>query len=178
MSDLRCHGCGDPLTYAGFGREPKWCSERCRKAQYGGTCEECGGPTYGGDGREKAPTHCRLCIDWTPEDALAAIRRFAERHGTAPRQHQTGVANDLPPHATLRRIFGSFDAAIRTAGYRPAIDRRPETWEYILAEVRAGRRVEELAAELGVSYQAIHERFRNRGLRLGDFRPGRDRMAA
>jgi hypothetical protein len=40
----RCEGCGSPLApNRGPGRQPKWCSERCRKVTlYSRQCESCG----------------------------------------------------------------------------------------------------------------------------------------
>lgn len=62
MSERVCKGCGGPLPpqkkYAG--RRRQWCSERCRKAQYAASCEECGGPTSGSEGRREHPL-CTAC---------------------------------------------------------------------------------------------------------------------
>jgi hypothetical protein len=39
----------------------KFCSDKCRKASYGGTCIDCGARTDGSNGRDKAPELCRDC---------------------------------------------------------------------------------------------------------------------
>jgi hypothetical protein len=57
---LTCDGCGEEFVYSNRrGRNPRWCSNLCRKRTlYSGTCEVCGAPTNGSNGREKAPKRC------------------------------------------------------------------------------------------------------------------------
>src|SRR4051794_5827622 len=86
-----CRGCGTelpPQTWTG--RTRQWCSETCRKAQYGGTCVTCGAPTYGGEGRAAAPKQCKPCFQeaqravWPDEAIIAAIRRWMDEHDGRP----------------------------------------------------------------------------------------------
>lgn len=64
-----CPACGADLTGAHGKRV--WCSEKCRKTKYAGTCIDCGGPTNGtANGRERAPERCNTC----------ARQRFADRN--------------------------------------------------------------------------------------------------
>lgn len=85
--DGRCHGCGtvigQPVLPQGGGRRRKWCSERCRKAQYGGRCIDCGAPTYGGDGAANAPTRCRRC---------GPLHEGAAKHAVAVARQERYVA--------------------------------------------------------------------------------------
>jgi hypothetical protein len=59
MTERVCQTCGSWLPNP-KGRR-RFCSERCRKASYGGTCVDCGALTSGNNGREKAPRRCQEC---------------------------------------------------------------------------------------------------------------------
>jgi hypothetical protein len=64
VSERVCKGCGVPLppkTWQGLDRV--WCSERCRREQYAGTCIDCGARTNGHDGPGKASTRCIPCAN-------------------------------------------------------------------------------------------------------------------
>lgn len=52
--------------------DPTGEKEKVRKTQYAGRCDECGRPTSGSNGREKAPPRCRYCVQGTtpPESRL------------------------------------------------------------------------------------------------------------
>jgi hypothetical protein len=60
---VTCQTCGGPLNWwpGKPGVRPKFCSDKCRKASYGGTCIDCGARTDGSNGRDKAPELCRDC---------------------------------------------------------------------------------------------------------------------
>lgn len=126
MSELRCPGCGAPLDGAHGNR--KWCSERCRKqTAYGGTCKTCGARTNGSNGLGTASDTCNVCAlqrrhegrRWTPETIVAAMQRWATRHGrqpTAPDWRKAG--EDYPAASTVQYEFdGSWDAAVLAAGF-------------------------------------------------------------
>lgn len=51
-----CETCGGDIETRGTRR--RFCSERCRKAQYAGACEVCGAPTNGYNGPGKASRRC------------------------------------------------------------------------------------------------------------------------
>ena len=59
---MNCRGCGVPVPpNRAPGRMRIWCSEACRKnTLYGGTCQDCGKRTHGGDGFD-APKLCLAC---------------------------------------------------------------------------------------------------------------------
>ena len=64
MTETHCAGCGKQLPPPKpHAHRLKWCSDRCRKAQYAGACIDCGSPTHGGDGRngKKVAVRCRAC---------------------------------------------------------------------------------------------------------------------
>jgi hypothetical protein len=42
--------------------DPSGSKQRARRARYQGTCVDCGGPTDGANGREKAPLRCLYCV--------------------------------------------------------------------------------------------------------------------
>lgn len=144
---MTCQGCGTPIEPSGpRDHRRKWCSERCRKAQYGGTCVDCGAPTNGSDGYAGRPMRCASCNGklhggrnrrWTPELVVAAIRDWAEEYGEPPavpdwlpsqalRMNDPGRARRFwdadgrwPHHTIVFRVFGSWNAGIRAAGYEP-----------------------------------------------------------
>lgn len=116
-----------------------------RKRSYGGTCEDCGRPTDGSNGRDKAPTRCRGCEVaarehnkvWTREVLLSRIREWAVEYGEPPAipDWSPSQARQLGNEARARRFesangrwpwpeavireFGSWNAAIEAAGFVP-----------------------------------------------------------
>jgi AraC-like DNA-binding protein len=149
---------------------------RARKASYGGTCAMCGGRTNGNSGRGQAPSRCGRCIRWTPDAILDAIRDWADDHGgVPPREEDTapggaGYAR-LPGSKAVAKRFGSWNAGLLAAGYGLHMDRRPETQEAIVAAVRSGERVADIAARFGVSPGTIYQRFYIRGMTIRGERP-------
>lgn len=82
--------------------DPDGSIDRERKARYAGTCEKCGGPTDGSNGRPKAPKVCMRCLVvngsparragptrsyaiWTEQKCLDSIVRWVDRNGRIPR---------------------------------------------------------------------------------------------
>lgn len=112
---LTCEVCGGEFQRGKAGVVPRFCSDKCRKRSYGGTCVECGAATNGHDGIGQAPDHCSPCANkarriWTRETVIAAIQDFAKRYGRAP------VATDFnPSHA---RLIGHADAALKEQRFR------------------------------------------------------------
>jgi hypothetical protein len=55
---------------------------------------------------------------WPPEDVIAALRRFARRHGRPPRVDELRSDSDppLPAYSTIERRFGGFPQALAAAG--------------------------------------------------------------
>lgn len=100
-----------------------------RRLRYRGTCVDCGAPTDGSNGRERAAKRCATCAaehqhksrTWTRETILAAFHRYFDEHGDQPSAalvNQSRPAG-FPPTGTVQREFGSWSAAIRAAGWRP-----------------------------------------------------------
>lgn len=145
-----CAGCGEPLPVQGRGRQRKWCSERCRKyTSYGGACVDCGARTNGNNGPGKASVRCRSCRHeweranaiWSRERIIRKIQQFAETYGRQPR-----VTDFIPSHArrighhgrvpeghwpaleTIARYCGSWNEAIRAAGFEPFDQVRDHDW--------------------------------------------------
>lgn len=143
-----CRGCGAELPpNKAPGRERVWCSNRCRKTTlYGGTCIECGAPTAGSSGGlSKTPERCVPCANarniearrlWDRDSVLDAIRRWADQHGQPPAamdwNPRLAIANgrdDIaaryestgpwPTVWTVQTYHGSWNAAIRAAGFTP-----------------------------------------------------------
>lgn len=66
------------------------------------------------------PTERTSVPRWPREATLRAIRRWAESRGAPPTSVQWRRANaEHPSEATVRRLFGSWNAAIETAGFPP-----------------------------------------------------------
>lgn len=132
------------MANRGPGREREWCSERCRKAQYAGTCVDCGAPTSGSEGRRAEP-RCPPCTAiknglertvWTRETIIAAIRDWATKYGEPPGAFDWqpwSARNVIHDELRARRfedaggrwpsitavcgVFGSWNAAIEAAGF-------------------------------------------------------------
>lgn len=141
---MTCPTCGNTVhprnSYAA--RRQKFCSERCRKAQYSRPCADCGKPLHGASGRgPNAPTRCLPCTNahnakFGREGHIAAIQRFAERYGKPPSatDFQPALARrighpekadrfyadgDYPTTTAVLQMFGSWNAAIEAAGFEP-----------------------------------------------------------
>lgn len=145
--------------------DPDGSRHAARKAGYAAPCAICGGPTDGSRGRHGQRVHCLDCLTWTREAIVAWIQDYFEEHCEPPRNCVPGA-----PAPAAVRLFGSWTTALEEAGVPVIQDRRPETWEAIRAAVRAGEPVRVIAERYGVSDAAIYERFRVRGLRLGEER--------
>jgi hypothetical protein len=176
----RCHGCGDPIPPSRGGAARKWCSERCRKAQYAGRCVDCGAATNGSNGRgPSAPKRCSACslrhqqesAKWTRGSIVAAIRAWVSRHGTPPGARtwlHAGPAGEWPPLSTVQRVFGSWTVAIAAAGYTPnATGRcgRPgdlvDTDEIVRLYVRERLTQRQIARRLGCCEPTVRRRLRD-----------------
>jgi hypothetical protein len=168
--------------------DPDGAIRDARKASYQGVCEECGGPTNGGDGPGSAPPLCRAClVVWSPEAVIAAIRDWADEHGGVPptqicwnvahsaateaqkREYATGR---WPCHDTVRRTFGSWNGGLIAAGFRPhrLRYRDPRVLDEWLAAVAAGESVASIAERYDVTPAAIYMRFRTWGMTRGSTR--------
>jgi hypothetical protein len=96
MTEQRCKGCRRPLPPQTRGRFRVWCSEKCRKGQYAGTCADCGGPTNGYDGPGKAGERCAECrwlyqheaAAWTRERLIMEAKRWRASTGEWPTSTQ------------------------------------------------------------------------------------------
>lgn len=91
MKTVYCATCGTAILNA-KGRR-RFCSERCRKAQYAGTCTDCGNPTSGSEGRRAEP-RCPSCamrraLRPDPVDADPGIP------GLIPIRDRTGMIIDF-----------------------------------------------------------------------------------
>lgn len=130
------------------GQARKWCSDRCRKSQYSVPCEDCGAPLNGSDGRGRnAPRRCVRCNNiaqgaeskvWTSTAVVLAIQEWAAEYGEPPAVpdwnphtaehvlHDPARARRFreaggqwPNFKTVYREWGSWNAAIKAAGFTP-----------------------------------------------------------
>ncbi len=140
----RCKGCGAELQPSRApGKPRKWCSERCRKAQYGQACIDCGARTVFGRERERVDEpRCHPCSNehrrkWTRETIVSRIQEWARLYGEPPaipdwNPPQARHVNDeararrfeearghWPFHNVVFAVFGSWNAAIAEAGFEP-----------------------------------------------------------
>jgi hypothetical protein len=105
---------------------------RARKALKDGTCLDCGGRTVSDGGT--TPKRCNGCAKvarkvWTRDEIVAAVTRWADTHGGVPpvaSDWNTTMARDrgkpergdeFPVTNTVRTTFGTWNAAIRAAGF-------------------------------------------------------------
>lgn len=133
-----CATCSAPLEPPVHPRR-KFCSDHCRKAQYGGTCIDCGAPTDGSNGRDKAPERCRTCIE------PARIAKVTETTQGRARPRRERIAEMWASGMTLSQIAvelglakGAVAAIVHTMreqGWDLPHRRTPEQ----CARIRAGR---------------------------------------
>jgi DNA-binding CsgD family transcriptional regulator len=101
-------------------------SSRAMKERYRGECEVCAAPTNGCGGPGKASKLCDVCARqrqhderrWTADAIYGALRQWADEHGRQPHAddwHKAGAYH--PSTSTVLREVGSWDQAIRNAGF-------------------------------------------------------------
>jgi DNA-directed RNA polymerase specialized sigma24 family protein len=56
---------------------------------------------------------------WSRPQMIGALQRFHDHHGRPPRARECRAVQGLPSVATFRKEFGSFSAAVRSAGMLP-----------------------------------------------------------
>lgn len=132
-----CAGCGQ--AFMGKGRA-KWCSERCRRRRYHGTCEVCGAETTG---RVSRPT--RFCVKHGREHSAQSIHaRWMEYR----RMIEAMWADGLTRREIEAQVGSTLNiATLRARGYDLPHRRTPEQVARItkgaderLARARAARR--------------------------------------
>jgi DNA-binding CsgD family transcriptional regulator len=158
MNEQReCRGCGADLT--GTHGPRIWCSEKCRKDQYGGECENCGAKTDGSNGRANAPKLCRYCAE----------TKYAERNQRLIEMWEAGVptwyiAEQLGMSESTvtgwihddRRRNGASHSVRRLPGN---YEQRRERWRQMIAWRKEGKRSAEIGELLGVSAAAVDTMF-------------------
>jgi hypothetical protein len=142
MTETRtCQGCDTELPAQTRGRPRLWCTDRCRKRTlYSRQCVDCGAPCNTDGAVRDAATRCGECSRahqsaeavWTRETVLDAGRRWQamvgrqvmttdwnpaqirhpERRAMLKQLRQ--ATGPWPPAATVLRVFGSWNAFIRT----------------------------------------------------------------
>ena len=120
-----------PATIRGYLHDPTGTKAKTRKASYAGTCERCGTPTSGADGKERASRHCQRCKPqsqprWTREKVRGAHRFWLDRYGFVASSvdwsgtHARRRGGDAlrryraarwPSQPVIRRLYGSPAAA-------------------------------------------------------------------
>lgn len=112
---LQCMDCG---YYEAVTRKPDPVPSERVQVQYG-------------DGRTRTvlrsggrPPRRVAKYTYTPESGLAALRALTTRLGRVPYRDELGW-EDCPGESWFRRTFGSFNAAVRSAGLTP---RRAGNW--------------------------------------------------
>ena len=152
--------------------DPDHSQLRARKDSYRGLCEVCGGPTDGTAGPGRAGPLCQSCRDWSAEECIEAIQRWARSHGGIPPSKTDWARADVdhPVGGTVERRCGGWNTALLRAGFGLRCDRRPETQQWIEEQLRAGVRTEDIADQLGMTRSNIYMRLKTRGLRVGDLR--------
>lgn len=143
---------GVPLTTAAnWILDPDLSKQRARRVRYAGTCERCGNPTDGSGGFGSAPTVCMDCLRWTDEAIIEAMQNWAKDHGKPPTCADWQNVGATYPCAQIVCSRIGWNAALQRAGLPIACDRFPETQAQIESGLRDGRRVVDIAAEIGVT---------------------------
>ena len=141
-----------PSTVNNYLTDPDLSKQRARRRRYSGACVDCGAATDGSDGPGKGKERCSDCSPaahgvarkvWTVEAVIDAIQDWAEEYGEPPRQidwnphvarkrGQEALARRFedargcwPASSTVVRACGSWNAAIRAAGFKPRPALRP-----------------------------------------------------
>ena len=192
---LTCEQLGISRTYYyDLLHDPTGAKIKARRDSYRQPCPRCGTPMNGSNGRNgKAPKLCTRCKHkdehegrrWTPEAIIEAIRYFEAIHGRPPTApefspalngHVQRTAVDyanreegLPSFGVVVREFGTWNAAIKAAGFTPnkvgAKPRGflikpgiPRSFDYHEALRRrdAGERVRAIADSYGVHTWTIY----------------------
>lgn len=176
MADRACAGCAatlPPPKRAG-GRQQKWCSERCRKAQYAGVCVDCGAPTNGSNGRgERAAKRCKSCASIVAGERVAQhVRAQAEprrqviarmwREGATAKQiaEAIGSTPESVSVTVVRMRAAGVDLPYHTRTPLATLRRRSDSHRKLtdeqIAYIQASPlSLSVLARELGVSTSAI-----------------------
>lgn len=136
-------------TVSDYLTDPDRSKAVARKRRYGGTCEDCGGPTHGGNGHARAPDLCLKCSAvrvgaekkiWTREAIIRAIQGWALVFGEPPAgpdwdsgnaarmkdearlcRHANRRPDAWPTVATVVAEFGTWNTAIEIAGFAPRV---------------------------------------------------------
>lgn len=129
-------------TISAYLRDPDGSKLRARKDSYRGECVDCGRPTDGTNGRDRAPKRCSACsiayqTVWSRESIVAAIQRWAGLYGEPPGEadwtpgHPSAKrrpwrteryrSGHYPNSSTIDNYFGSWNAAIEAAGFEPRV---------------------------------------------------------
>lgn len=129
-------------------KDPDGTKLRARKDSYASKCIDCGGPTSGSEGRREEP-RCLACANvksgfaakiWTREAVVLAIHEWAAEYGEPPagadwngwearhrlndadradRYERDLSAGRCASHTAVIKAFGTWNAAIKAAGYEP-----------------------------------------------------------
>lgn len=144
--------------------DPTGQREEERKHRVYGTCADCGGKTFNG-GSRNCPERCAVCApkhrrQTTEREIIAAIHDWHRRYGRQPTSMDWNVSlarvkahperlaqieaaheeRDWPWVPTTQAVFGSWNDAIRAAGFEPlSVGQRldPATWRRHLGGKRA-----------------------------------------
>ena len=139
-----CERMGAPMsTVHTWLSDPDLSRQRARREGYGRRCVDCGKPINGAAGNgPNAPKRCQPCNArnsqiWTPEAVIVAIQVWAREHGGIPpaatdwnpnyaiklghpeKAHKFYEDDAWPLVQTVMSRFGSWNEAIRAAGYAP-----------------------------------------------------------
>jgi hypothetical protein len=143
LAFVKCAGCGELFQVRSKQAlaRAKWCSERCRKRQYGQPCIDCGKrTTHGAEHARLEEPRCYPCsmakrTTWTQDAIIEAIGRWHALYGEPPacpdwnptiargdEDRALRLENGQWPSVThVFHVFGSWNAAIGAAGFQPRV---------------------------------------------------------
>lgn len=158
--------------------DPDGSKQRARRERYRGKCEDCGKPTDGSNGKDKAPRWCRACIGdhvriWTREAVIDAIQLWASGHDghppTASQWMRASECGRFPAATTVYRstvnksaVFYYWADAIEAAGFpRPLVGiyGQRESWN----KERIIEAIQQWTTEHGRTPMSLDWRYAQRG---------------
>jgi DNA-binding CsgD family transcriptional regulator len=160
--------------------DPDGAKAKARKRSYEQACIDCGARVSGNEGRKPTPLCFRCAVVrntvWPRERIIAVLQTWAAEHGRTPacgdfwRAKRNG--EDLPSINEVKQIFGSWLAAIDTAGLPrhkragPAagyVQLTPAQRRSCARRYAAGESSVDIAADLGCSPGTVIKWVRRHG---------------
>ena len=180
-------------TVGAYLRDPTGQKTVQRKAKRSSPCVDCGRPCNTDGSVWRTAKRCADCakkasIYWTRNRIIAAIQRWADLHGRPPKgqewsgsryQHPDYPSGDYPAFNTVRARFGSFNTALKDAGFEPYMEhggqpRKPLTRQQLADTAALAEKygIDGAAERLGMTTVGVRRRVKqHKGQSIGGEMP-------